>query len=332
LAALAAWGAPAAKAPSDPAAKSPTDSPSDTSAHRGGVAHTSEAFWLPDDWRNDDGTFNQASIVAQQKKRVDVINKELKIQMKVTETKHYLIFSNAGDAVTKTFQVGCEALYTNLHRQVNIPLDAPVWDGKCILLLFATEAQYKDYRKIIDGSTMPSEAVAYFLWEKLVHANKDPVGFPQLMHICIPLGNTKPQMLQRSFSHEGTHAFFCLYHKAADMPLWLDEGLAEYMTIVNDPSLRPDLIYFAKEYKGSMKSVFDDKAHTLTAEQYPVVATMVECMLTQGGPKLKQLIEHTKDGMTSDQALKAVYGMDTAGLEKTWREYVTRQAAALHLK
>jgi hypothetical protein len=319
----------AAKAPADAAPASADAPPEKTEA---GLFDTSEAFRLPHGWRNDDGTFNQALLVAQQKKRLEVINKELKLHMKMTETAHFLIFSDSSDAVTQEFMQWSEALHANLCRQFSINPTERLWDGKCLLLLFATDAEFKEYAKAADGATAKDAPTlaAYFLWEKRVTLDGDAIGVPQLEHMCIPTEKAKPAELQQLFAHEATHAFFALYYKPVALPLWLNEGLAEYMTVFNDKDLRPGKLYMAKQYSTSGKSLKDllaNKMDLLEAGQYPVAYTMVECLLTQGGAKLKQLICNLKDGQTSDEALKAVYGFDTAGLEKVWREYLARQNA-----
>jgi hypothetical protein len=291
-----------------------------------GLLKKDEAFGLPKNWRNDDGTFNQAAIIAQQKKRLALINKELHFQMKMFETLHFLIFSNADDTTTHQFTLWGEALHANLCRQLSIAASERLWDGKCILLLFAAEAQFQEYAKTGDG--IPADkAGAYFLWERREALNGDASLVPQLEHICIPTDNPKIPALQRLFAHEGTHAFLALYHKPVPLPLWLNEGLAEYMTVFNDATLRPSKIYAAKEYAASgksLQSMFDEKTERLEAALYPVAYTFVECLLTQGGPKLRQLICNLKDGQKPDEALKAVYNVDTAGMEKTWREYMVR--------
>jgi len=71
----------------------------------------------------------------------------------------------------------------------------------------------------LDGNDA-SRAGAYFAWE-----SRAPTE-PQLVHICIPLDTRDPRRLQELFAHEGTHAFFQLYRKVVNLPLWLHEGLA----------------------------------------------------------------------------------------------------------
>jgi len=333
-AALWAAGAPGAGTPpattnaDTPPATTPPAVNHDTTRPRSGLFNNDEAFQLPTDWRKDDGSFNQVALVAQQKKRLDSINKTLGLQMKSAETPHFLVFSNAGDLMIQSFVKGGEALYANLCRVFGIPPADRVWDGKCILLLFATDYQFRQHVSKVDGFTFDGES-AYFMWERRLGTDGKIAPEPQLMHICIPTERAKPALLQRRFSHEGTHAFFALYYKPVPLPTWLSEGLAEYMTVVNDPSLRADKMYISKEISSTNRSLgmfFSDRPIDMPAELYCVAFSMVECLITQGGgPKIKKLIMSIKDGKTADQALQAVYGVDTLGLERAWTKYLIAQ-------
>jgi len=245
-------------------------------------------YRLPADWQAPSGGIDQKAVVAQQKKRREAINNALGIDLQMAETPHYLIFSNASPTVSRNFLKWCEALYANLLKQFALPSNAKVWDGKCILILFCYRRQFESYARRYDGMTAASRAGAYFGIE--AHGP----GKPNLTHICVPIDTEDPRRLQELFAHEGTHAFFELYKTQGHLPLWLHEGLAEFMTTVND--------------------------------RYRVALTLVDFLLKAGRGKFKRFIDNLKDGMPQEKALQDAYGWNLRNLEARWRIYVTRAA------
>jgi len=312
LAADAAWAARPPKKTTTPAEKTP--------GKEGGDAAALEVFRLPRNYRNEDGSFNQDAIVAQQKRRLDVINQKLGTKLRMVETAHYLVFSEADGAMTSLFVRWSESLYANLCQQFSIEPRERVWDGKCILILLNARAKFQQFAKDFDEHDA-SDAGAFFAWETYAPTE------PQLVHMAFPLDDRDTRRLQELFAHEGTHAFIQLYKRTVELPLWLHEGLAEYMTVVNDPTLRPEKAAAALQTARSSKSISRVlKAGTddsLSRQDYSIAYTLVDCLIAAGRSKFKEFILLLKDGKDQEAALQATYGCDRATLEKKWRAYMT---------
>ena len=320
--------APAAKADADAdkGAAAPAEPPKDEGATGGkGVIINAEsavyeAWRLPENFKSPNGSINEVSLVAQQKKRLDVMNEKLSARFKLIETTHYLIFSDAPAAVTTSFKGMCEALYANLRKQFAIGESERIWDGKCILVLFGTRDVFLKYAKTFDGHDAAA-AGAYFAWEC-----NDP-KLPQLVHICIPTDKGGPKRLEELFAHEGTHAFFQLYKKPVMLPLWLHEGLAEYMTVVNDPALKPKkeawAIYLARKGADIHDVLTSPPGAGFTWPAYNVSYTLVDFLLSGVGwnAKFKKFVELLKAGKNQDEAITEAYGFSIADLQERWRVY-----------
>jgi hypothetical protein len=278
-----------------------------------------ESRQLPENYRNADGSFNQKAIVSQQKARLEEVNKRLITRMRLVETPHYLVFSDADDQMMGLFVKWCEALYANLCRHFSIGPKEKTWDGKCILLVFSSHSVFQQYARVLDGHDA-SHAGAYFAWE-----SQSP-DEPQLVHICIPLDTRDPRRLQELFAHEGTHAFFQLYRKVVDLPLWLHEGLAEFMTVVNDKSLAPRKQEWAIRVAQAgtpIRPILEVPSGAgFTSPAYSVSYTLVDFLLTVGKPKFKKFIDLVKDGKPQEEALQEAYGFGLAELERRWYIFV----------
>ena len=286
---------------------------------KGDKAVDFDLYALPEDFKYPSGAFNQDAIVAQQKKRVDLMNKAMSARFRLTETLHYLIFSDAEASVASQFQTWSEALYNHLFIQLGFPPSQHIWDGKCVLILTAGRPTFLEYARKFDHHDA-STAGAYFAIEGW------PEGLPQLVHLAIPVDTRDTKRLQELFAHEGTHAFFELYRKPGRLPLWLHEGLAEYMTIVNDRTLKP--MKWAPAVKIAQKGTPIENlfkatvGDPLTLDDYSVAVTMVDYLMASSRMRLKSFIDNLKDGKDQEAALKAAYGLGLSDLERRWRPYV----------
>lgn len=274
---------------------------------------------LPEKYRFPNGSVDQNALVAHEKKRAEAMNKLLQTQFKVSETAHYLVLSDADSSTTSQFVKWCEALYSSLGALFGMDAGERVWDGKCMLILFSRRAKFQECAVRLDGHDA-KRAGAYFAVESYGPEE------PRLVKILIPMDDKDPRRLQELFAHEGSHAFFELYRRPGRLPLWLHEGLAEYMTTVNDKSLRPARVIeatrIAKAGRSIRKVLAAKAGDSLEWGEYCTSFTLVDCLVTLGKPKFKKFVDALKDGREQGAALTAAYGFNMAELEKQWRTHV----------
>jgi len=150
-------------------------------------------------------------------------------------------------------------------------------------------------------------------------------AFPENNIVIIGIPTDQLDWGKSTEAHELTHVlvghltFSCL----GFIPTWLNEGLAMYgeggvqaaeqaqfdqaKTANQLPSLR------------SLTGEFSAEATRATlsySEAYSVVDFMIK---TYSRDKMTALLLDLRDGQTTDQALQAVYGFNTDGLENAWR-------------
>ncbi|MCX5683883.1 MAG: hypothetical protein NT049_09385, partial [Planctomycetota bacterium] len=114
------------------------------------------------------------------------------------------------------------------------------------------------------------------------------------------------------------------------LPLWLHEGLAEYMTVVNDPNLRPrKTAPAAAAARKGMPIQPLLKAATgedLKIQEYSVAFSLVDYLQQAGKAKFRTFITLLKDGKKQDAAMQKAYGFDTNGLVDRWRASLATEA------
>jgi hypothetical protein len=284
-----------------------------------------DPFPLPKSCFNANGSFNQENIVFEQKKRAAVIGKKFGTKFDVSETEHYLLFSNADHEMTATFRQWCEPLYANLQRLLGMDPKERLWDGKCIVLLFNARQEFLDYATGFDN-------VDAGRWQAYYQSENSSPSYPVCVHLCFPAGAMPLKALQDLFTHEGTHVFFRNYKGRGRLPLWLEEGLSEYMMVYNDATLRPVKRAPAETAARAGKSIAElleyPSTAVLTHEEYSVCYTLADYLFSASGPRMKTFIESLKRKAPQDSALQTSFGFTLVGLQDRWRTTLAADAAA----
>jgi hypothetical protein len=157
-----------------------------------------------------------------------------------------------------------------------------------------------------------------------------PTTNPQLVHICMPVSDRGVRLNQEIFAHETTHAFLQMYRRPAPVPRWLHEGLAVYMTVVNDPALRPlktaPAVAAARAGASLDRLLAAVTGDDLKIQEYSVAFTLVDYLQQAGKPKFKQFVLLLKEGKDQPTALKTAYGFDADGLSKRWRAFLLAES------
>ncbi len=135
-------------------------------------------------------------------------------------------------------------------------------------------------------------------------------------------------------AHELTHVlvghltFSCL----SFIPTWLNEGLAMYgeggpgatEAALFDEARKNDELLSLRSLMGNF-SEESTRANLSYTESHSVVNFMVK---TYGRAKMTTLLTSLRDGQTIDEALQAIYGFDTDGLEAAWRDSIGASSLA----
>ena len=130
---------------------------------------------------------------------------------------------------------------------------------------------------------------------------------------------------KRAMAHELTHlvTYQMTSNPYSDIPTWLNEGLSMYAEGDLETSFRSLLDEAISEDKlvsvQSLSSNFPadpQEARLSYAESYSLVNFLIH---SYGREKMLSLLGVFKQGSSYDDALKEVYGFDTAGLDDLWR-------------
>jgi len=300
----------------------PADSKGDLSTN-GPAAESDESILkgVPDTCILSDGSIDHDVLLARIKQRVGVLERTLSVKFAVAETPHFLVISDTNQATNDLFAQRCELLYGNLCTIFGAAPGDRIWPAKCALFLFRMRTSFDKYAMQVD-SMNASANYGYYRCERY--------GDDRVTAVKILLNTERESAstLLEHFVHEATHAFYDMYKTLGHTPRWLQEGLAEYMTTVNDKTLRAPKVTKAAQRartQASIGAVFlANKPEDLGAADNCVAMTLVDYLITAGKPKFKKLVDALKEGKTEEAALAAAYGLTLPDLEKRWRIYVVQ--------
>ena len=268
--------------------------------------------------------FDQAEIVRGQRERLEPIRQQLRVMLHAGESDHFLLFSDLDSRVRNAVLIWLEDSRAKLIAQLGIDPRQRLWDGKCLVLVFAKQESLAAFAEEFDDHHVQKPR-GYFVMESRRSTD------PRLVHVAtfqpIRGGN---EALREVLVHETTHALIELYRKSAPLPLWVHEGLAEYMTVLMDPTLRPAkqagafTVATATPYAG-IQDIFTRTFAADNLAAYSVSMSLIECLYSIDASGVLHLVEALKDGVEPEQALGRAYpGLTYAELERRWQTFCMR--------
>ena len=152
------------------------------------------------------------------------------------------------------------------------------------------------------------------------------VTFSQYGIIVIGISPDNLAWGKEAVTHELAHlvTYQMTYNPYSDIPTWLNEGLSMYAQGPLDPifqSLFDKAIsenrLFSVQTLSSDFPADPDGARLSYAESYSLIQFLIQ---NYGEQKMLSLLSTFKQGSTYDNALEAVYGFNTSGLDSLWRQ------------
>lgn len=154
------------------------------------------------------------------------------------------------------------------------------------------------------------------------------IAYPSFNIILTAVSSDSLDWAKGTLPHEITHLLVgeATFGPFGNLPLWLDEGLAEYAEGEISDSLQNEFDKAVRERKlisvQSLASAFPvdpTEAYLAYAESASIVSYLVG---KYGWDDMHRLLDAFKEGATNDAALLQVYSVDVAGLEAEWKKSI----------
>ncbi len=263
--------------------------------------------------------FDQEAILTEQRARLEPIRREVNVKAYAAESDHFLLIADLDVRVRGAILRWLEELRSKTISHLRLPAGARLWDGKCLVVVFAAQESLVAYAKTFDNHDV-GRSRGYFVLE----ARRSDE--PRLVHIAtfqpVQGGN---EALREVLVHETTHAIIQLYRKSVKLPLWVHEGLAEYMTVAMDPNLQESKQ--SRSYQRASANPYVPLGDFWTRDfpasdldGYSISFSLIQCLLSIKPEGVMNFVVLMKAGMEPEQALsEAFQGLTYAELERRWR-------------
>lgn len=229
----------------------------------------------------------------------------LSSKLKIYEREHFLVLTNMPHQLAQETGTYLEKMYVELSRMFGLPRGTQHWRGKCLVIIFLKKEEWMEYeKKFFNHTDIPSGASG------LAHtaSTGDVI-------ISTFLGDVREMDARWKFLgmlvHETTHGFLHRYKSCSRMPLWLEEGLADWAagTVVpadKQPGMKRALALKQMKSNPTLDGMMNEKPH-LEAWQYGAASGLVEFLRRKKSDGPRQLIEMIKDGVEWKEAVQKVY-------------------------
>ena len=263
-----------------------------------------------------------AAAIAQAQKVAAELGQKMKINFKEVQTAHFIVFTDWDPREYEFLKKNVELAYGAVSRQFDIPVKENVFVGKLPVFMFARQRDFMKFANESDELAAAPQLLGYYA------GHGDGSGHMAMWKPAQVIpgaeGKTPEEQWAYTLTHEFTHAFVDRYKSNRHIPRWLNEGLAEVIAQTQFP--QPGRRIFAREMAGEgveIGMIFDDDQMP-GGQMYPVMQTMVEMLIQQDRKAFILFFDAIKDGEKPEAALKRIYGIDYAGLEKAWKKYAVR--------
>ena len=243
------------------------------------------------------------------------------IRMRLVETPHFLIFTDWDPVDDRWLAEQLEGAYALLSREFNVGGDQTVFVGRLPVYMFHSQEAMLHHARASDGFDGGDGVAAYYtqMSNGLGKLTMSKPRATQEMGL-----DEARRMWSRTLVHEFVHAFLSRYRGNGALPRWLNEGLAEMLAETIHP--RPMAFEHAKHVAQSgepLADLFDDARYP-GAIYYPVMMSMAHCLYHQDPATFVRMVDRIKAGQPAEEALRQFYGVDYAGLEAAWRDFMLR--------
>ncbi|MDO4627944.1 MAG: hypothetical protein Q4C70_02045 [Planctomycetia bacterium] len=222
------------------------------------------------------------------------------------ESEHFYYLTDAPKPIALECMKYLEAMYARLCEVFEFKKDARVWTGKCIVCAFAYQQDFLRFEQ-----EFFSESAHQFTGATgLAHLSSDGNVLISLFYGDISKMENRWKFIG-TLVHETTHGFLHRYRARQRIPLWVNEGIADFMVSVivpadRQPALKQQSALKQMRQFGSVGGLMTTDG-PLEAWQYGVASGLVGFMLKYDSHAFKTYLDDMKDGKEWTEALKEHY-------------------------
>lgn len=228
----------------------------------------------------------------------------------VCDTANFRIWSRLSPGETTELARHCEATRRTLHGMWNETPDATPWAPRCELVVHRTQAEYRQSLGTEAGSSVGCTTLQLDqgrIIRRRIDVRADAAGWRQ-----------------SALPHELTHVVIADHINRAQLPPWADEGLAVLIEPETTHARRSQALLTAiqRRHVFSVAELLNLRAAPSASHTdafYGQSAYLVRFLVERGTPTQFLAFLHQQRTSGAERALRAVYNLSAADLERHWR-------------
>lgn len=259
-----------------------------------------------------------AAAVQKLKDSTDKVLKKMNHKMGRTETERFLVYSDMPKKESEYWTGVLDKMYDKLCETFDLDKEVNIWKGKCLLLFFNNRNDFLKYNVAAYGNNPTGAAgICYQFGTGDVH---------------ISMWKQSPKLeLAHTLVHEAAHGFLFRYQSSHYVPNWLNEGLAEYISVaLVDPPGYPRRATSARQFVKQRNSLDNFlSAQNIIGPHYGLAFDVTDLMVAENRKGYVKMIQGIKSGKTAAQAFEEDYG---ASIDKVLQYYARKRLKIDNLK
>jgi hypothetical protein len=221
-------------------------------------------------------------------------------------------------------------MYQLLSQQFSVPAAESIWIGKCPIYVFWEPSHYDRFTSEIDEIRTVDANMAH---ANGYHATRG--GFSYIVINGVSKFGTTLEEEKVEFYHvlvhEGTHAFLARYTGTHSLPLWVEEGLADFIaaSLVPQSDVNRKYVTATSVALKNPKMVWEllDKERDLTPTEYGIAQSLVRTLVEQDRKAMVSFLTLIKEGKTEEAAFEQAYRVTRAQFVRIWAAFWQRRLA-----
>ena len=250
----------------------------------------------------------QAEALANTRKNLKTISDKFsQLNMQLYETKYYLFLTDMPAEAVTLYTSCLDKMHDQLCRAFDVRKKDAVWlGGKAPVIVFVNSQHFVEFEQVFFKHNVPpaAQGLAHQVSTGDViiscHCGKDPFYFAGVI------------------VHESTHGFVHRYMSPEFIPNWLNEGIAEWVSMSVVKSNKG----VQRKVKASINEMRQNgtvgpnffTAKNIAANQYGIATAMVDFMLRSNPKAFRAMIDDIKSGVKWEDALQKNFKVTPAEL------------------
>lgn len=223
------------------------------------------------------------------------------------ETKYFLVFTDMPQQQVAGYIANLDAMYEQLCLLFGLPKETNIWVGKCPVIAFLHKEAFQQF-EALHMNVQISAGVA-----GLNHQWSDG----RVLTVCAR--GDDPVFFAVVLVHETSHGFLHRIRSSGNIPIWMNEGIADWIAAVVVPQSDHVANRMAEAVPrirttGSLGGNFLVDDGQIDRWQYGVAATLTQFLLSRDANAYRALITGIKEGYSWQEALELTYGVSSAEL------------------